>query len=68
MQQCLIIKINIGYYLWVPQKFTLETYRKEKQPGANSCGCTMLHCSVNSVACLHYHIVRVNVNNNFFIF
>jgi hypothetical protein len=68
MQQCLITKINIAYYSWVPQKLTFETYGKGKQPGATSCGCTMLHCSVNSVACLYCRIVHVNVNNNFFCF
>jgi len=59
-------KNNVGYCSWVSLNFAFQTDGKGKQVGAASCGCTMLHCSVNSAACLHCR--TVHFNEQFFLF
>ena len=43
-----------------PMKFYITNAGKGKQVVAISCGCTMLHCSVNSATYLYCRIVYVN--------
>ena len=59
-------KKNINYCSWISWNFASQTHEKGKQVGAASCGCIMLHCSLNNITCFYCSTVHVNVNNNFF--